>query len=159
MKAALVFQKIRFDRSHAPAPGVPDGRSAQRPWIASDETLIAPEPATADAAEDTTDCLRISWITGGTAADRQSLMPAIREDRSKTGGTTSVSSSPAPVATILFEDQDAIVEWRPGHAIVRSPLDLKPELLAALIDFAFFEGALRQLESALPGCEADTGSA
>jgi hypothetical protein len=144
MKARRVIQRIRFDRRSPVMAGMPDGRSPRRTWVAADETLPAPIWPAVDGAADTTGILHIAWITGGTADERQEL------------GQDGMAGSPTPdpMATVVFADEELTVEWRPGLAVVRSPVDRNQSLLAALIDFAFFEGALRQLEVALVGCEA-----
>jgi hypothetical protein len=57
----------------------------------------------------------------------------------------------------------ATVDWRPGRAIIRGPAADVDELLAALIDFAFFEAELRALEEIVesrePQASEDVGRA
>jgi hypothetical protein len=53
-------------------------------------------------------------------------------------------SDAVPAATV--ERPGVSVEWRPGRALVRASADMHDEILAALADFAFYEGELRTLE-------------
>jgi hypothetical protein len=46
------------------------------------------------------------------------------------------------------------VQWRPGRALVQGRVEAPEAVLAALADFAFYEGELRTLERALETCEA-----
>ena len=46
------------------------------------------------------------------------------------------------------------LRWRPGRAALEGPLTAAEDVLAGLVDFAFYEGELRRLEAALPPFEA-----
>ena len=59
----------------------------------------------------------------------------------------------APVVTEVVVDGGRL-RWRPGRAMLEGPVDGPDELLAGLVDFAFYEGELRRLEDALPPFEA-----
>ena len=63
-----------------------------------------------------------------------------------------LSESPRP---ILIEGKGQKVQWRPGRAVIEVKEVNQEEVLAALTDFAFFEGELRDLEAALRMREAD----
>jgi hypothetical protein len=140
MKAEIAVQKIRFDRRVAIAPGTLDGRTPNRPWIATNEVITLGKPETPLA--EIPDQLEIVWISGGTVAERAAL-----------GRSGSNEAAPGP--RVDFESDEIRVEWTPGRAVVQSPGDQRSELLAALTDFAFLEGGLRQLEQKLAECETE----
>jgi hypothetical protein len=50
------------------------------------------------------------------------------------------------------------IRWRPGRAVVEGTVDGCKNLVAALIDFAFFEGELRRLEQGLLPYEASAAN-
>ena len=56
---------------------------------------------------------------------------------------------------LLVVNMDAgTIRWRPGRAVVEGKVDGCKNLVAALVDFAFFEGELRRLEQDLLPYEA-----
>lgn len=55
---------------------------------------------------------------------------------------------------IVVQDNGAVVRWRPGMALVQCRQERRQEIVAALAEFAFYEGELRELEAALEGHEA-----
>jgi hypothetical protein len=59
----------------------------------------------------------------------------------------------APAAATIKRN-GVTVEWRPGRAIVSGEADRFDEVLAALADFAFYEGELRTLERTVEAGEA-----
>jgi hypothetical protein len=59
----------------------------------------------------------------------------------------------APAAVV--EREGYTIRWHPGRAVVQGGADGPEAALAALTDFAFYEGELRALELALQGCEAE----
>ena len=54
---------------------------------------------------------------------------------------------------LLLEHGPDALEWRPGLAIVQSREDSRNDIVAAAIDFAFYEGHLRQLEALVDKAE------
>ncbi len=56
---------------------------------------------------------------------------------------------------IVITANGTMIQWRPGRAVIVAKEDSQEDLLAALTDFAFYEGELRGLETALRGGEAD----
>ncbi len=57
------------------------------------------------------------------------------------------------VATVEVNHRSNRIQWRPGRALVQGPPEGFPSALAALADFAFYEGELRQLEDDLASRE------
>lgn len=53
---------------------------------------------------------------------------------------------PEAAPAIVFERDGIAMHWRPGRALIEAPEDRHAEILAALIEFAFYEGELRALE-------------
>jgi hypothetical protein len=58
--------------------------------------------------------------------------------------------APLPVEVAI---EGGRLRWRPGRAVLEGPLAPPDDVLAGLADFAFYEGELRRLESALPPFE------
>jgi hypothetical protein len=59
------------------------------------------------------------------------------------------------VPPLLVVQMDAgTIQWRPGRAVVEGTVDVGKNLMAAVIDFSFFEGELRRLEQELLPYEA-----
>ena len=54
----------------------------------------------------------------------------------------------APLATAVRVDGGRL-RWRPGRAALEGPVDQPDDVVAGLVDFAFYEGQLRQLEAAV----------
>jgi hypothetical protein len=63
---------------------------------------------------------------------------------------------PEAVLPVVFEWEGCTVHWRPGRALVQGDLTGQEEMLAGLIEFAFYEGELRRLEQEVTAGEADT---
>jgi hypothetical protein len=61
---------------------------------------------------------------------------------------------PEAVPPVVIERDDERILWRPGRALVQCKADRREDLVAALTDFAFYEGELRALEEALEAREA-----
>jgi hypothetical protein len=70
------------------------------------------------------------------------------------------SSAPLPESTraklagesrempkVSLKQGTELVEWWPGRALVRAGADARAHVLAALVDFMFYEGELRELEA------------
>ena len=57
--------------------------------------------------------------------------------------------NPDAPLTAGFSLNDGLVRWRPGRAIIDGEVTSQDELLAALAEFAFYEGQLRKLEAAI----------
>jgi len=57
-------------------------------------------------------------------------------------------------AAIVLEHGPDVLEWRPGHATVQCRDDSRNDMIAALTDFAFYEGNLRELEASVEAAEA-----
>ena len=62
---------------------------------------------------------------------------------------------PQAAPAVVIESDGATVHWRPGRALIQAPPERHAELLAGLIDFAYYEGQLRALEQALETSSAD----
>jgi hypothetical protein len=54
---------------------------------------------------------------------------------------------------LLIEHGGVSLEWRPGLALVQGRDDARNDVVAALVDFAFYEGALRALERDVESAE------
>jgi hypothetical protein len=61
------------------------------------------------------------------------------------------SESPETATISVLNDQ---IHWRPGLAVVEGNMGLRDEVIAALTEFAFYEGEVRALEKAIETYEA-----
>ena len=64
-----------------------------------------------------------------------------------------VAADPA-IETTSIEVGDLHVRWRPGRIVIESERPISAELADALIDLAYHESTLREMERALGKCEA-----
>ena len=62
---------------------------------------------------------------------------------------------PDAAPTVAIEGHGRTVQWRPGRAIVVGDGACPDDIITALVDFAFYEGELRDLELALKSREAE----
>jgi hypothetical protein len=144
----VIIRRIRFVPS--PPVGVKPIRSYTQP---------RPCAAVAEAADigilppaawpDPTDQLHVVLVPPGGAEPGE--------------GWLSPPDHPDAPAAVTIQRHDMTIEWRPGRAVIRGPADRLDELLAALADFAFYEGELRTLEHTIEAGEsaavADTSRA
>lgn len=63
---------------------------------------------------------------------------------------------PEAVLPLIFDWEGCTIHWRPGRALVQGDCTAQEELLAGLIEFAFYEGELRRLEQEVTANEAET---
>lgn len=56
---------------------------------------------------------------------------------------------PEAMPPVLIKSETETIQWRPGQAVIQARKDRSEDILAALTDFAFYEGELRALESAV----------
>ena len=54
----------------------------------------------------------------------------------------------APLPAVVRADGGRL-RWRPGRAVLEGPVEHPDDVVAGLVDFAFYEGQLRQLEAAV----------
>jgi hypothetical protein len=59
----------------------------------------------------------------------------------------------APLASEVEVDSGRL-RWRPGRAVLEGNVARSDDVMAGLVEFAFYEGELRKLEAALPPFEA-----
>ncbi len=64
------------------------------------------------------------------------------------------ATGPSMASTVGFTISSQKVQWRPGRGMIQAPADAFDDILAAVVDFAFYEGQLRQLETTLTSYEA-----
>ena len=63
-------------------------------------------------------------------------------------------TDPDATPTILVQHNGESIRWRPGQALVQCTSERREEILAALVEFTFYEGELRALEGQLEAREA-----
>jgi hypothetical protein len=80
--------------------------------------------------------------------------PVSSEVRSTIDRWLAAPDHPDVPLPLIVEMDAGTIRWRPGRAVAEGTADGCKNLVAALIDFAFFEGELRRLERDLLPCEA-----
>jgi hypothetical protein len=81
-------------------------------------------------------------------------MPVPPEVRSTIERWLSAPDHPDTPPPLLVQMEEGTIRWRPGRAVVEGTVDVCSHLMAALVDFSFFEGELRRLERDLLPYEA-----
>jgi hypothetical protein len=122
-------------------------RAFQQPqhMVALEETVeLADFPVVAESPEPTDNCHLVVVPKGASAEwlKNADAWIARSEEHAETA------------EPVVVEQNDLRIQWRPGRALVRAPADCLDDAVAALIDFAFYEGQLRVLETALEAREA-----
>lgn len=80
---------------------------------------------------------------------------AVAEWEEISGGSLPHSDPEAPSADVKWKE--GRVQWQPGLAVVYLRGAIQEEVLAALVEFAFYEGELRRLEAEMDTREAAAG--
>jgi hypothetical protein len=150
---SVVVKRIRFLDRAPPGARVRREFAHPRPRVAVEEPAgLYDLPAATDCPEPT-DRLVVVFVPRGAAPEWQE----------KGGGWLAAPDDPKAVAATVVERDGYAVHWRPGRALVEGGVDCPEGILAALTDFAFYEGELRELERELAAHEtaavADVGRA
>lgn len=140
---AVVVKRIRFVReTPPPSASVVHEFTNPRRCVAVQEVVDAADIAAPRAWPEPTDELLVE------------LAPAPIEARKLAEGLMQRPDNREAVATMAFAQNGRSIQWRPGRAIVQGPAEGLGEVVAALVDFAFYEGELRTLERAIDSREA-----
>jgi hypothetical protein len=133
---AIVVKRIRFV-THAPA-GAKVLRRLKQPWpcVAVEEAAEVADLAVVQ----TTPQLLVAFVPKG-----DKLGPGLRKSPDDSEDCLAVE----------VEWNGQTIHWCPGMAVVEGRTDRIGEVLAALADFAFYEGELRTLEQTVEAHEGD----
>lgn len=112
-------------------------RFAQPRRASAVEEDFAPESLGSTSVPEETDRLLVACV-GGSNQSREDARGRLPEGTSR---------------PLLLEHGPDALEWRPGLAIVQSREDSRNDIVAAAIDFAFYEGHLRLLEASVEKAE------
>jgi hypothetical protein len=138
----LVARRIRFVTSAPAAAKVRRVFQHPRPCIAIEEPLSQADLPAAKIWPEPTEQLDVVFLSkGSTALD---------------AGWLASPEQPEAVLPTVFEWEGCTITWRPGRALVQGDCIAQEELLAGLIEFAFYEGELRRLEQEVAANEAET---
>jgi hypothetical protein len=137
-------KRVRFvDR--APAGAKVRRRFAEpRPCVAVEEDVQPGGPPAADPGPGPTHQIDVVLVPNG----------APPEWWAGGDGRQAPPDHPEVAPAAVIERDGYTVQWRPGRAVVQGRVDDPEAVLAALTDFAFYEGELRTLEQALEACAA-----
>lgn len=81
-------------------------------------------------------------------------MPVPPEVRSTIDRWLAAPEHPDAPPPLVVQMDAGTIRWRPGRAVVEGSADVCSNLMAAVVDFSFFEGELRRLEQDLLPYEA-----
>lgn len=138
---SILLRRIRFVQSRPDHADVVMVFNGQRPHYAISEAVDFNDLPPVTTGPEPTDELYLLLLLGGSATpfdlrrqvEQWMLKPALPDARST-------------VELVTHGDR---VLWRPGRAVVIGASERFEELMAALVDFSFHEGALRGLENAI----------
>jgi hypothetical protein len=142
--SAIVVKRVRFLDS-AP-PGVRVWREYRHPraCVAVEEVVALGDLPAGKAWPEPTDHFVVVFVPRGAAAEWQM----------KDEGWLAPPDHPEAAPAVAIEREGYTIHWRPGRVLVQGRVECPEATLAALTDFAFYEGELRRLELALEACEA-----
>lgn len=80
--------------------------------------------------------------------------PVPPDVRSMIDRRLAASEHPGAPPPLVVQMDASTIRWRPGRAVVEGTVDVGKNLMAAVVDFSFFEGELRRLEQELLPYEA-----
>ena len=141
---AVAAFRIRFVAEAQPGAKVRRLFKQPRIAVAVEETISPADLPVGKPWPDPTDQLFVVFVPKGAAKeafpDAEAWMASPDQ------------SEAAPPTTV--ERDGELVKWRPGRVLVQGSPEGREDILAALVDFAFYEGELRQLEESLEAREA-----
>jgi hypothetical protein len=142
-RQALRAIHIRF------APEAQAGESVQRRFAQPRSVVAVEQPAEIISLSDA------PWPE--TVDDLYVILPSMPvppEARSTIDRWLAAPDGPDAPPPLLVQMDAGTIRWRPGRAVVEGTVDVCNNLIAALVDFSFFEGELRRLERDLLPYEA-----
>jgi hypothetical protein len=142
---SIAVKRLRF------ADTVPDSaivrREFRQPHVAAavEESMSPGELPREPTWPEPTDQLIVVLVSKPAAAEWQKIGE----------GWLARPDQPEAVLSASVECDGVTIQWRPGRAVVQGRADRFEHALAALADFAFYEGELRKLEALLESRELD----
>jgi hypothetical protein len=140
----ITVKRVRFVDCAPAGAKVRRTFAEPRPCVAVEEDVEPDGPPPAAAGPEPTDRLEVVLVPNGVPP----------EWRASGDGWQAPPDHPEVTPAALVERDGYAVQWLPGRAVVQGRVDDPEALLAALTDFAFYEGELRTLEQALEACAA-----
>ena len=138
---AIITRRIRFVTNAAAGAKVRRVFGHPRPCIAVEEAVGPGELPAPKTWPEPTEPLDVVFVAKGATAMDASWLAS--------------PEHPEAAPAVVVEWEGRSIHWRPGRALVQGDPAGQEESLAALIDFAFYEGELRTLEQSLEVGEAD----
>ena len=147
---AVVITRVRFLAEVAPEAKVLRVFREPRPCFAVEEGVELHDLARQQLIQEATDQLTVVLMPGTAAADGKKFSELMLE-------ATDLSEASSTISIVVSGRN---IKWRPGLALIQGrqgngEKDSLEGVLAALTDFAFYEGELRSLERALDSRERD----
>ena len=142
VQTRMIGRRVRFVSRASEAHVAIAPFASTKPYEASVEEVASEILLASELNDSTFENLDFLFLPGGAAIafDQQQLAArwiaqAARPDE------------PATLELLFRGDR---VLWRPGRALMQGSHERMPEVFAALVDFAFYEGQLRDLERETP---------
>jgi len=147
---ASVVTHVRFLADVSPEAKVLRVFREPRPCFAVEEAAEPSDPARQQLRQEGTDQLIVVLVPGTAAAEAKKFSDRMPE-------TADFSDASSTISIVV---SGRSIKWRPGLALIQGrqgngEKDSLEGVLAALTDFAFYEGELRSLERALDSRERD----
>jgi hypothetical protein len=141
---ALVLKRIRFvDQVPAGAKVRREFKQPRHCYAIEDEVALADVPARPVWPEPT-EHLLVAFV------------PRSNEGPKLVASWLAAPDHPEAVPAVELRRKGQVIYWRPGRVLVQGRVEDADALLAALTDFAYYEGELRSLEETLEQCEQGT---
>jgi hypothetical protein len=141
----LTIRRIRFGSEAAAGARVRRRFTQPRQVLATEE---AGEPADLTAPKpwpEATNRCDVVYLNGSSSAD----LPKNVQD-----WLAPPAEQPEAVRAVVIAGKEETLHWRPGQVVVQGRPDRLEDTLAAVTDFAFYEGELRALEATIEAHEA-----
>jgi len=142
---AVTVRRIRLAAEAAPGTKVRRRFTQPRPLVATEEAVESAALAATKPWPEPTDRCDVVFVPGAASAD----LPSHVADWLATP-----ADQPEAVPAVVVAGKEETVRWRPGQVVVQARAERLETVLAAITDFAFYEGELRALEEAVASHEA-----
>ena len=144
LKQTIAALRIRFLPEAPPGASVRRTFGDPRPMAAVEETVELVDFPPPSAAAEANDQCWIIFVPPG----------ANKEWEAKADHWLVSSAETEAIVPIVIEREGTTIRWCPGRALIHAEAESRDDVLAALIDFIFYEAEFRRLESAVRAREA-----
>jgi hypothetical protein len=141
----ITLRRLRFGDDAAAGAKVRRRFTQPRRVVVTEEAREPADLTAPKAWPEPTDRCDVVHLNGSSTAD----LPKQLEE-----WLAPPTDQPEAVRAIVVAGKEETIRWRPGQVVVQSRPEHLETVLAAITDFAFYEGELRTLEAAVEAHEA-----